>query len=146
MQNFIVNNPDYQNLIAEKMKGNHFMNFIGFKSSLVQPGLVEGNLTILPEHKQQIGFLHGGVIATLADLVGGFAAYTLVKPGQAVVTAEMKVAYLNPGIGQTAFAKGYVIKAGHKLHFTESEIWVINEGKELLIAKGYATFAVIDLL
>ncbi len=144
MQNFIPGNPDYQNLIREKMKANHFMNFIGFKSSLVQPGLVGGNLDILKEHQQQSGFLHGGVTATLADLVGGFAAFTLVKPGQMVVTAEMKVAYLNPGIGQTAFAKGYVIKAGNKLMFTESEIFVMKNGIETLIAKGYATYAVID--
>ncbi len=146
MQNFIPNNPDYQNSIAEKMKANHFMNFIGFKTSLVQPGLIEGNLTILKEHTQQIGFLHGGVIATLVDLVAGFAAYTLVKPGDHVVTVEMKVVYLNPGIGQTAFAKGYVIKAGNRLHFSESEIWVNNNGVDTLVAKGYATFAVINLV
>lgn len=128
------------------MKANHFMNFIGFKTTLVQPGLIEGNLTILKEHTQQIGFLHGGVIATLVDLVAGFAAFTLVKAGDVVVTVEMKVVYLNPGIGQTAFAKGYVIKAGKRLHFSESEIWVNNNGIDTLIAKGYATFAVIDLV
>ena len=145
MQNFIPRNLNFQKMIVEKMKGNHFMNFIGFKSEQIEPGMVSGNLTILEHHKQQIGYLHGGVTATLADLVGGFAAFTLVEPNQAVVTAEMKVSYLNPGLGDTVFAKGYVIKAGSKLIFTECEIWVLNGELKTLVAKGYATYAVIQL-
>jgi acyl-coenzyme A thioesterase PaaI-like protein len=69
----------------------------------------------------------------------------LVEAKQSVVTVEMKVSYLNPGVGNTAFCKGYVIKAGQKLHFAEAEIFVNNNGVEVLVAKGYATYAVLDI-
>lgn len=143
MQTFIPQNPDYQAVISEKMQGNHFMNHLGFKPLLVKSGYVEGFLDIEDHHRQQIGFIHGGVIATLADLVAGFASFTLVKAGEAVVTAEMKISYLNPGIGNKAICKGYVIKAGRMLHFAEAEIYAENNGEMVLIAKGYATYAVI---
>jgi uncharacterized protein (TIGR00369 family) len=145
VQQFVIQNPDYLAFIREKMQGNHFMNHLGFIASKIEPGYVEGSLKIEEHHKQQIGFLHGGVIATLADLAAGFASFTLVKKGQAVVTAEMKISYLNPGIGSEVFCKGYVIKAGQKLHFAEAELFMENNGKQILIAKGSATYAVIEI-
>ncbi len=145
MQQFIPQNPDYEAMIRSKMEQNHFMNFLGFKSNLISPGLVEGILEIKPEYKQQIGFLHGGVTATLADLAAGFAAFTLVKKEQTIVTIEMKISYLNPGIGQTAKARGFVIKVGQKIIFAEAEIFTENNGVETLVAKGNATYAILEL-
>jgi uncharacterized protein (TIGR00369 family) len=142
---FIPKNPEYLQYIQSKMQENHFMQHLGFKINKIEPGYVEGILNIEPHHKQHIGFLHGGVTATLADLVAGFASFTLVEAKQSVVTVEMKVSYLNPGVGNTAFCKGYVIKAGQKLHFAEAEIFVNNNGAEVLVAKGCATYAVLDI-
>jgi uncharacterized protein (TIGR00369 family) len=143
VQQFIPQNPNFKELIPQKMEANHFMNHLGFKANKIEAGLVEGILEIEQHHRQQIGFLHGGVIATLADLVMGFGCFSLVKEGQAVVTAEMKISYLNPGLGPVAFCKGYVIKAGQKLHFAEAEIYTENKGVQTLIARGYGTYAVI---
>ncbi|OYU95317.1 MAG: thioesterase [Bacteroidetes bacterium B1(2017)] len=126
------------------MHENHFMNHLGFVVGKIEPGFIEGELRIEQHHKQQIGFLHGGVVATLADLAAGFASFTLVKKNQTVVTAEMKVSYLNPGLGPVAFCKGFVLKAGQKLIFAEAEIFTENNGILTLIAKGSATYAVID--
>ncbi|MCG9880384.1 MAG: PaaI family thioesterase [Bacteroidia bacterium] len=144
MNTFIPKNPDFLSLIQDKMKENHFMQHLGFSIHKIEPGMVEGILDIAPEHRQHLGFLHGGVSATLADLVAGFASFTLVEPTQSVVTVEMKISYLNPGIGDKAYCKGYVIKAGQKLIFAEAEIYVNNEEKDFLVAKGYATYAVIE--
>jgi uncharacterized protein (TIGR00369 family) len=143
VQQFIPQNPDFEQTIIEKMKGNHFMNHLGFKATSIQAGIIEGYLEIEEHHKQQIGFLHGGVTATLADLTAGFACFTLVQKGQSVVTAEMKISYLNPGIGSKAFCKGYVLKAGQKLYFAEAEIFTENNGVLTFIAKASGTYAVI---
>jgi uncharacterized protein (TIGR00369 family) len=143
VQQFIPQNPDFQQMIVEKMKGNHFMNHLGFTTSSIQAGIIEGYLKIEEYHKQQLGFLHGGVTATLADLVAGFACFTLVQKEQSVVTAEMKISYLNPGLGPVAYCKGYVLKAGKKLYFAEAEIFTENNNILTLIAKGSGTYAVI---
>jgi len=146
VSSFIPQNPDYQQVTEEKIKENHFMHHVGLKIHKIEPGMVEGTLEIEKHHRQQIGFLHGGVTATLADVVAGFASFTLVKPNQGLVTIEMKVSYLNPGVGNMATCRGYVIKAGQKIHFAEAEIYVNNDGTETLIAKCCATYAVLDLV
>lgn len=145
MQSFIPQNQNFEQMILDKMAQNHFMNHLGFKSTSIEAGKVEGVLEIKPEHKQQIGFLHGGVTATLADLAAGFAAFTLVKEGQTLVTIEMKVSYLNPGIGSVARAVGTVIKIGQKMAFAEAEIYTLNDGEETLVAKSSATYAILNL-
>ncbi len=145
MQAFIPQNPNFEQMIKDKMAQNHFMNHLGFKPTLIEAAKVEGILEVKPEHKQQIGFLHGGVTATLADLAAGFAAFTLVKEGQTLVTIEMKVSYLNPGVGSHAKAIGSVIKIGQKMAFAEAEIYSVNNDIETLIAKSSATYAILDL-
>lgn len=141
-----VKDPDFKTRIAQKMEKNEFMHYLGFKANVIEAGRIEGYLDIENHHLQQSKFLHGGVIATLADLVAGFAAFTLVNKTQTVVTSDLKIAYLNPGTGKRALAKGWVIKAGSKLIFGEAEVISQEpDGREVLIAKGYLTFAVVDI-
>ena len=135
---------DFEQMVKNKMEGNHFMHYVGFKIHTIEPGLIEGDLELKEYHLQQMGFVHGGVTATVADIVAGFAAFTLVKHGQGVVTVDLRVSYLNPGKSDKLFAKGYVIKAGQKLFFCESELWTMNNDGKILIAKASATMAVVN--
>ena len=94
--------------------------------------------------------LHGGVIATALDTVGGLtamvAAYQrlgdigwkektarLSKLG----TVDMRVDYLKPGRGEHFVCNGTVLRAGNKLVVTRMELH--NDAQEL-IATGTATF------
>jgi uncharacterized protein (TIGR00369 family) len=144
MTTFIPREPDFVEMVRNKIGGNHFTNFIGFHIRTIEAGLIEGDLKLEQHHLQQMEFVHGGITATLSDIVAGFAAFTLVKKGQGVVTVELKVSYLNPGQGDSLSAKGYVIKAGSKLFFCESEIYANKGGQQLLIAKASATMAVVN--
>jgi uncharacterized protein (TIGR00369 family) len=136
-------NPAYANLIEEKVKGQYFMHHNGFVLTKVMPGYIEATATLQPHLKQQDGLVHGGVTATIADLVTGFAAFSLVGKDDRVVTCDLKISYFSPGRGDTIFARGWVIKPGKRIHYCESEIYVINNGEYHLIAKGYAIMAVI---
>ncbi len=116
------------------------MHLVGADLTRIEPGRVEAELTLGQQHQQQRGFAHGGLIATLADLVAGFAAVTLVSDGVGVVTSDLRVSYLHPGVGERLRAVGWVLKAGRRLHFCEAEVWC----DELLIAKASATMAVVE--
>jgi uncharacterized protein (TIGR00369 family) len=140
---FISKNPDFVATIYEKLKGQHFMHHIGFTLTRVNEGEVEGEIELTDFLKQQNGFLHGGVTATLCDLVAGFAAFTLIEKGSTVVTVELKVSYLNPGIGSRVYAKGWVIKTGNTLSFCEAEVWAEENGNSIKIAKATTTMAKI---
>lgn len=136
--------PDFENMVREKITGNTFSHYIGIRIHRIEAGEVEAEIELTPNHLQQMGFVHGGVTATFADVVSGFAAYTLVKRGQGVVTADLRVSYLNPGVGTKLYAKGWVIKAGSRMHFCEAELWMIDEqGNRKDIAKSSSTMVVV---
>jgi uncharacterized protein (TIGR00369 family) len=124
--------------IRRKLERQNFMHLIGADLTRIEPGRIEATLALGEQHQQQRGFAHGGLVATMADLAAGFAAVTLVPDGVGVVTAELKVSYLNPGIGTQIKAIGWVLKAGRRLHFCEAEVWC----DDVLIAKATATMAV----
>lgn len=138
-------NPDFKNTILEKLERQTFMKYIGFEITNIAEGKIEGELNLQEHHKQHKGFVHGGLTATLADIVAGFAAVSLVPKTHHVVTVELKIAYLNPGTGSKLKAKGWVLKQGRKLNFCEAEVFSIKENHEpILIAKASATMATIS--
>ena len=131
---------DLEIRIRRKLERQHFMHLVGANLTAITPGRVEAELALKQQHQQQRGFAHGGLVATMADLVAGFAAVTLLPDNYGLVTADLRVSYLHPGVGQKLKAIGWVLKAGRRLHFCEAEVWC----DELLIAKASATMAVIE--
>ncbi|MEP2770783.1 MAG: PaaI family thioesterase [Fulvivirga sp.] len=127
---------DFKARIDKFLERQHFMKHIGFDLNVIEEGRTEGWLDIEQRHHQQKGFVHGGVIATVADIVAGFAAYTKVPEDHHVVTGELKVSYFNPGIGDRLHAIGYVVKSGRKINFCEAEVWCHNGDSKKLIAKA----------
>ena len=136
-------NPDFRQTIEDKLTRQHFMQLMGFEITEILEGRIRGELIVDRQHKQQKGFVHGGVIATMADIVAGFAAVSLVRKGDQVVTAEIKISYYHPGVGNKLFAEGWVEKQGRKLNFCEAEVYEITEGKRKIIAKATTTMATI---
>jgi uncharacterized protein (TIGR00369 family) len=136
-------NPDFKALIADKLSRQYFMNHIGFDLTHIEAGYIEGSAPITQFLRQQDGRVHGGVTATVADLVTGFAAFTLVGPDDRVVTADIKISYFSPGLGDTIFGRGWVIKPGKRLNFCEAEIFTFKDGEKTLIAIATAIMAVI---
>lgn len=144
--NFTPLNPNFRELIREKLKRQFFMHHLKMDLTKIEAGYVEAEIQFETFHQQQHGFLHGGVTATLCDITAGFAAFSLVAEGAAVVTGDLRVSYLHPGVGQKFLSKGWVIKTGKLLSFCESEVWAIQEGKEdLLIAKSSSTMVNVVL-
>ncbi|KAA3437985.1 PaaI family thioesterase [Rufibacter hautae] len=137
-------NPDFTNTVKEKLQRQFYMHLLGFEIKTIEIGLIEGTLPLEEKHKQHKGFAHGGVIATIADVVMGFAAVTLVPAQQHVVTSNLNISYLNPGVGTALFARGWVLKQGRRLNFCEAEIFSIDgSGQKNLVAKASATMAIL---
>lgn len=135
---------DYKERIEKFLERQEFMKHIGFNLNIIEEGRTEGWLDIKKIHKQQKGLVHGGVTATVADIVAGFAAYTLVPMDCHVVTAEIKISYFKAGMGDKLHAIGYVIKPGRKVNFCEAEVWSVKGDERHLIAKATTTMAVIN--
>jgi len=120
---------------------NHFGKDLGFRFTEISEGRISGEIDLLEKYTQQDGYAHGGVILAISDIVAGFAAYTLTPPDKRVVTAEIKVSRLRPGVGEQLMATGYVLKPGKRLNFCEAEVYCGNDHPKL-IAKATTIMAI----
>ncbi len=119
------------------------MHLLGCELTHVEPGYAVAEVALRPEHEQQLGIVHGGLIATLADVAAGFASFTLVPEGFQPVTAELHILFFQPGRGERLRAIGRVLHAGRRLHFAEARILCIANGSEMEIARATSTLALI---
>ena len=86
--------------------------------------------------------IHGGVISTLVDTVGGGAVFTLVQAhtGDKVATIDLRVDYLLPGRPADLFAEAQVIRVGNRVGVASIE--VTQEGAEGPIAVGKGVYTI----
>ena len=119
------------------------MHHFGFDLNVINEGHMEGVMDVKPIHYQQDGFLHGGVIASVADIVAGFSAVSLVAEDEKVVTGEIKISYFSKGDGDQLKAIGKVVKPGKRLNFCEAEVYSIMNGQAKLIARATTTMITI---
>jgi len=137
-------NPNFKESILHHLERQEFMKHIHCRLTTIEIGYVVAEIDLEKFHQQQIGLVHGGVTATIADVAAGFAGFTLVGPDEHTVTAEIKISYFAKGIGKKLKAIGTVVKPGNNLHFCEAAVYIVDEdGNEKLIAKATTTMAVI---
>ena len=84
------------------LAGQAFSKLLGTQLVALSPSLAELHLLVSPQLLQQNGFVHGGVLAYLADNALAFAGGASM--GAAVVTSEFKLNYVRPAQGQATTA------------------------------------------
>ena len=129
-------NPNFADEVASSFAKQAAMNLIGAQLSLVEPGLVEITLPYRADLTQQNGYLHAGILTTIADSACGYAAYTLMPAGAGVLSVEFKMNLLRPGEGQEFVARAEVIKAGKTLTVVRADVFASddNTGRTLVAA------------
>lgn len=133
-------NPHFAKSIEHNFAQQPVMNLIGARLALVEPGVVEIELPFRADLTQQDGYLHAGVITTVADSAAGYAAYTLMPAGSRVLSIEFKVNLLRPARGELFVARAEVIKAGRTLTVVRADVFALNaEGQRELVATMQGT-------
>lgn len=91
-------------------------------------------LSLTPNLCESNGFAHGGVLAYLADVSISFAAGLAVGPP--ILTAEIKINYLRPAVGDKLIARATALGAGRNQGVARCDIYAVAEGAEKLCATG----------
>lgn len=126
--------PNYARRVAESFARQGAMAHLGAELVSVRPGAVEIRLPYRSEVAQQHGFFHGGVVATVGDSAGGYAAYSLMPADASVLTVEYKINLVAPAKGQELIARGRVVKPGRTLSVTTVDVFAVDDGRETLCA------------
>jgi uncharacterized protein (TIGR00369 family) len=132
-------NPGYREHARNIIGKARFARDIGLELDDLGPGWCETHIDILPKHLQQDGYIHAGVQATLADHTAGSAAGTLVPAGYLVLSAEFKINFLRPAVGERLRCRATVLKSGRTLSVAESEVFAVRDGAEKLVSKAMVT-------
>lgn len=105
------------------------MKTLGAKLDLPSKGHCQISAPITRESSQQHGYAHAGLTFAIGDSAAGYAALSLLSEDQEVLTAEIKINLLAPGLGTHLLAEGRVIRAGRRLMTVESLIFAYDGNK-----------------
>ena len=133
-------NTAFAEEIKQSFVKQTIMGLIGAELSRVEPGVIEITLPYRADLAQQHGYLHAGIVTTIADSACGYAAYSLMLPNSEVLSVEFKVNLLRPAKGTQYLSRAEVVKSGRTLTVVRADVFGIDdEGKRELVATMLGT-------
>jgi uncharacterized protein (TIGR00369 family) len=138
-------NPTFADEIKQSFAKQTIMGLIGAKLTRVEPGIVEITLPYRADLAQQHGYLHAGIVTTIADSACGYAAYSLMPPDSEVLSVEFKVNLLRPAKGEMFLASAEVVKSGKTLTVVRADVFSFNQTEQrTLIATMLGTMICVS--
>jgi uncharacterized protein (TIGR00369 family) len=130
--------------IRARVVSQGFMRLVGAELGELRAGHCTISVAKRPELLQHWAMFHGGVTAFLVDNGTTIAASTVMRPGQTTLTAEYKVNFLLPAVGERLICRARVVKPGRTLTVVAADVFSVVDGVEKQTAIGLATIAVVD--
>ena len=121
---------------------NHFntLPYFKFMNATVletSEGYAQITLPLKPDYANTYGITHGGIVASLIDMVSGVALRTLKLR---ILTLEVTIDYLKPvNLKDTLLAESRLLQKGRNI--LHADVWVKNSNNEL-IARGKVIYCV----
>lgn len=120
-----------------------FINDLGIVPIEAGDGRVSSRVVLQPRHLQHTGVVHAGVMVTLADHSMGAAAQSMAAEGFFVLTAELSTQLLRPAQGESLLCEARVLKPGRQICFTEADVYALQGGQRVHVARASATMALV---
>lgn len=114
-----------------------FSVLLGAELAALSPGKVDLQLVLKPEHLQQNGFAHGGIVSYLADNALTYAGGTAMQVP--VVTSEFKINYVRPAVGERLIARASAEAVSKTQAVCRCEVFAVKDGVEKLCALAQGT-------
>lgn len=139
MTGFAPKSGTWREKAAESFARQTAMTTLQAKLVSAEPGDVVIDMPFVSQFAQHHGYMHAGAITTVLDSACGYAAFSLFEDGQSVVTAEFKINFLAPAIGDRFRCIGRVVKPGRTLTICEGRAYAYIGETEKQIALMTAT-------
>jgi uncharacterized protein (TIGR00369 family) len=139
MKRFEAQTERFEERVRESFSRQGLMTSTGARVVSVTPGEVAIELPFRDDLTQQHGYVHAGIITSIADTACGYAALSLMPEEADVLSVEYKINLLSPARGEKFVARGRVKRAGRNLTICEGEVFAVNGDEEKLIAVMLAT-------
>lgn len=100
-----------------------YLAFLGFKLTEWKQGFARLEMPVRPEHRNTVGFLHGGVIASLLDIAGAISGSFGASEDFVSVTINLNCNYLSPLRADSVVVEGELIRANKSLFFADARLY-----------------------
>ncbi len=120
-----------------------FIRYCKFKAIHAEWGKFQSSVEIDDDHRQQDGFIHAGVMATMADHTAGYSAFTIVPENVQILTIEFKINFLRPAYGNGLICFSRVIREGRQIIIAESEVFDLRDAGRVPVAKAMVTLMAV---
>ncbi len=121
---FKPSDDGYEAKVRDSFNRQEIMKTVNASILSIQPGEVKLEFPYQTNLTQQHGFIHAGIVSTVLDSACGYAAFSLMPKGAAVLSIEFKINFLSPAKGKRFRAVGTVKKPGRNITVTEGELFV----------------------
>lgn len=118
-----------------------FMRLLGMRREFSEGGKARLTLAPRPDLGNVIGAVHGGVIATLLDVVMASAAVSACDFQRTAVTLNLNTAFVGPG-------RGLLTAYGELLHADDGIAWcraTVTDDDGRVVARAQGSFRYLPL-
>jgi uncharacterized protein (TIGR00369 family) len=99
-----------------------YLEFLGFKLVAWKEGYAKIEMPVRAEHRNTVGYLHGGVIASLLDIAGAVAGSYGVSEEFVSVTINLNCNFMAPHTALIVVAEGELVRMTSSLFFATAKL------------------------
>jgi len=113
-----------------------YLEFLGFKLVAWKEGYTKIEMPVRGEHRNTVGYLHGGVIASLLDIAGAVAGSYGISEQFVSVTINLNCNFMVPHTAQTVIVEGELIRTTSSLFFAQASLFDPENNRLCATATG----------
>lgn len=99
-----------------------YLEFLGFRLAAWKDGFARLEMPVRGEHRNSVGYLHGGVVASLMDIAGAVAGSYDISSEYVSVTINLNTSFMAPHRGSRVIAEAELIRTTNTLFFTQAKL------------------------
>ena len=122
--------------IRARWKSIKVYEFLGIQVEMAAKRSARLRLPWREEITQPLGYVHGGIIATLADAAAGWALFPEVERAEGCTTLQMQVNFLAPVVKADMVATAHIVRLGRTTALMDVDV----KAGRTLCAKALVTY------
>jgi uncharacterized protein (TIGR00369 family) len=113
-----------------------YLEFLGFRLTSWKEGFARLEMPVRSDHRNTVGYLHGGIISSLLDIAGAVSGSHGISNEMVSVTVNLNTNFMAPHKGAIAVAEAELIRSTKSLFFAQSKLFDADSNRLCAIATG----------
>jgi uncharacterized protein (TIGR00369 family) len=132
----VTDDPPGSFLDNQSLYEGTYLEFLGFRLVTWKEGYTKIEMPVRAEHRNTVGYLHGGVIASILDIAGAVAGSYGVSEQYVSITINLNCNYMAPHTAETIIAEGELIRTTSSLFFAQAKLFDPESNRLCATATG----------